>query len=134
MSTLEQIRHAVEVLDYSNLALLHCKSIYPCPLDQVNLKAIQTLKTVFPYPVGYSGHELGIWASLAAVALGSIIVERHVTLNRQMWGTDQAVSLEPDELSQMIQAIRAIEVAMGTGEIRILSNEIPALEKLRRFT
>jgi N-acetylneuraminate synthase len=134
MSTLEQIRHAVEVLDYSNLTLLHCKSIYPCPLEQVNLKVIQTLKTVFPYPVGYSGHELGIWASLAAVALGSAMVERHVTLSRQMWGTDQAVSLEPDELYQMVQAIRAVETAMGTGEITILPNEMAALEKLRRFT
>jgi len=134
MSTLEQIRHAVEVLDSSNLILLHCKSIYPCPLELVNLNAIQTLKTGFPYPVGYSGHESGIWVSLAAVALGSIMVERHITLSRQMWGTDQAVSLEPDELSQMVQTIRAVETAMGTGEITILPSEMPTLEKLRRST
>ncbi len=95
MSTMEQIRHAVDILGKDNLILLHCVSTYPAKISELNLMTILTLQKVFPeIPIGYSGHEVGLAPSLMAVVLGAVMVERHITLDRAMWGSDQAASLE----------------------------------------
>jgi N-acetylneuraminate synthase len=132
MSNLEQVAKAVEILGTDKLILLHCTSAYPCPPSALNLRAIQTLKEKFGCAVGYSGHEDGVLPSVASRMLGSVMIERHITLDRKMWGTDQPVSLEPDQLEEMVQNIRSIEVALGDGKIGIHDCELPALQKLRR--
>lgn len=133
MSALDQVSSAVELLGPDNLILLHCTSAYPCPPSALNLRAIETLRNTFGCAAGYSGHEDGILLTVASRMLGSVMIERHVTLDRQMWGTDQSISLEPDQLEEMVQGIRSIEVALGSGEIGIRDCELPALKKLRRF-
>ncbi len=133
MSTLEEIETAVEVLGKDNLLLAHATSAYPCAPEELNLRMIQTLRRHFPgVPVGYSGHETGLQATLAAVSLGAVFVERHITLDRAMWGSDQAASLEPVGLDRLVRDIRVIEVAMGDGVKRVYDSEIPVREKLRR--
>lgn len=133
MSTMEQIRHAVRVLDTDDLILLHCTSTYPSKPEELNLRAIQTLTREFPHhPIGYSGHEVGLQTSVAAVALGACLVERHITLDRAMWGSDQAASVEPQGFQRMIRDIRAVESAMGDGVKRVYEGERPIIEKLRR--
>ena len=134
MSTLEQIDHAVDVLGADNLILLHCVSTYPAYNNELNLRAIQTLKDRYHVPVGYSGHELGIASTVAAVALGACVVERHITLDRTMWGSDQSASLEPDELKELVRDIRFVESALGDGVKRVMEREVPVMEKLRRAT
>jgi N-acetylneuraminate synthase len=133
MSALDQVSRAIELLGPDNLILLHCTSAYPCPPSALNLRAIETLRNTFGCAAGYSGHEDGILPTVASRMLGSVMIERHVTLDRQMWGTDQSISLESDQLEEMVQSIRAIEVALGSGEIGIRDCELPALKKLRRF-
>jgi N-acetylneuraminate synthase len=132
MSTLAEIDHAVEVLGTGNLGLLHCTSTYPTASGEINLRAIETLRRRYGVPVGFSGHEAGTAATLAAVALGACVIERHVTLDRKLWGSDQAASLEPDELARMVADIRTIEQAMGDGIKCVYDSEIPIRDKLRR--
>jgi len=133
MSTMEQIDRAVAALDGSPLIVLHATSTYPLPADEANLRMIATLQRRYPgVPVGYSGHEPGLQISLAAVALGAVAVERHITLDRTMWGSDHAASLEPQGLQHLVRDIRVIEEAMGDGVKRIFPGELAPLAKLRR--
>jgi N-acetylneuraminate synthase len=132
MSTLEEIDHAVEVLGKDNLVILHACSTYPAYYEELNLQAIRTLAARYAVPVGYSGHESGLPSSVAAVALGACIVERHITTDRAMWGSDQAASLEPNGITKLVSYIRVTERAMGDGVKRVLEREQPILKKLRR--
>jgi N-acetylneuraminate synthase len=132
MSTLEQIDHAVDVLGKEDLVLLHCCSAYPSKYADLNLRAIPILRERYGVPIGYSGHETGIASSVAAVVLGACIVERHVTLDRSMWGSDQAASLEPNGIMRVVRDIRLVEEALGDGEKSVLPSEVPVMEKLRR--
>lgn len=132
MSTLEEIYQAVEVLGRRDLILLHSCSTYPATYDELNLRVIPILEKQFGVPVGYSGHETGIPSSVAAVALGACVIERHITLERSMWGSDQAASLGPSGLQQMVRDIRLVEMSMGDGVKRVLEREVPVMEKLRR--
>jgi N-acetylneuraminate synthase len=132
MSTMEELRHAAGVLGTLDLVLLHCTSTYPSRPEELNLRVIQTLQREFPCPVGYSGHEVGLQTSVAAVVLGACAVERHITLDRAMWGSDQAASIEPQGLERLVRDIRVIEKAMGDGCKRVYDSELPVLAKLRR--
>lgn len=132
MSTLEQVDHAVEILGKKDLILLHCTSTYPAKLEELNLKAILALKERYDVPIGYSGHEVGLYTSLAAAVFGACFIERHITLDRAMWGSDQAASVEPQGFVRLIKDIRAVEIAMGDGIKRVYDSERPILQKLRR--
>ena len=133
MSTQEEIESAVDVVGRDNLLIAHSTSAYPCDIDELNLKMIQTLKELYPNnPIGYSGHETGISTTIATVALGSTFIERHFTLNRAMWGTDQAASVEPEGMRRMIRDIGHIGVAMGDGIKKVYESELPILRKLRK--
>jgi N-acetylneuraminate synthase len=132
MSTLDQIDHAVEVLGKEDLILLHCCSAYPSQYADLNLKAIPTLRKRYGVPIGYSGHETGIASTVAAVVLGASVVERHLTLDRAMWGSDQAASLEPNGIMRVVRDIRLVETAMGDGVKSVLPSEVPVMQKLRR--
>ena len=133
MSTPEQIRHAVEVLGSGNTVLLHATSTYPAPPEELNLRMIDTLMADYPnVPVGYSGHETGLQTTIAAVARGAVMVERHITLDRAMWGSDQAASVEPAGLARLVRDVRGIEQALGDGVKRVYPGELAAMRKLRR--
>lgn len=133
MSTLDQIDRAVEALGTERLVVLHATSTYPLPPEEANLRMIGTLAERYPgVPIGYSGHEPGLQISLAAVALGAAAVERHITLDRTMWGSDHAASLEPHGLRTLTRDIRIIETALGDGVKRIQPGELAPLSKLRR--
>jgi N-acetylneuraminate synthase len=132
MSTVEEIDHAVGVLGSEDLILLHATSTYPSALDELNLRTINTLRDRYGVPVGYSGHEVGLASSVAAVALGACVVERHLTLDRAMWGSDQAASVEPHGFARLVRDIRAVETALGDGVKRVYDSELPVREKLRR--
>lgn len=132
MSTMAQIDHAVEVLGSNDLIILHATSTYPAQYDELNLRVIPVLAKRFGVPVGYSGHETGIASSVAAVVLGASMVERHLTLDRAMWGSDQAASLEPNGMQRLLRDIRLIETSLGDGEKRVYDREVPIMEKLRR--
>ena len=133
MSTMEQIEKAVEALGEDDLIILHCISTYPMEDHEANLSVIKTLQDKFPnIPIGYSGHEKGISLSVSAVVLGACMVERHITLDRTAWGSDQAASIEPRGLEMLVRDIRKFEVARGDGVKRVLESEIPIIEKLRR--
>ena len=132
MSTMAQVDHAVDVLGKDELIILHATSTYPASYNELNLKVIPALAQRFKVPVGYSGHETGIASSIAAVALGASMVERHLTLDRAMWGTDQAASLEPNGMHRLLRDIRLVETAFGDGQKRLLDREVPIMEKLRR--
>ncbi|MCW2803153.1 MAG: N-acetylneuraminate synthase [Propionibacteriaceae bacterium] len=133
MSTPKQIRHAVEVLGSDNIIMCHATSTYPAPPVQLNLRMIHTLQSEFPnVPVGYSGHETGLQTTLAAVALGAVFVERHITLDRAMWGSDQAASVEPYGLHRLVRDIRIISEALGDGVKKVYDGERAAMKKLRR--
>jgi N-acetylneuraminate synthase len=135
MSTMRQIRHAVEVLGSDSVILCHATSTYPAPIDELNLKMITTLQCEFPnVPIGYSGHETGLQTTLAAVAIGAVFVERHITLDRSMWGSDQAASVEPPGLVRLVRDVRVISEAMGDGIKRIYDGERAAMKKLRRVS
>ncbi len=133
MSTMEEIRHAVSLLDRDRLVICHATSTYPCKPEELNLRMIGTLGHEFGVPVGYSGHETGLQATLAAVTLGAVMVERHITLDRSMWGSDQAASVEPGGLERLVRDIRVIETALGDGVKRVYDSELPAKARLRRF-
>ncbi|HEY0240560.1 MAG TPA: N-acetylneuraminate synthase family protein [Friedmanniella sp.] len=133
MSTMVQIRHAVEVLGSENIVLCHATSTYPAPARELNLRMIDTLQAEFPnVPIGYSGHETGLQTTLAAVAMGAVFVERHITLDRTLWGSDQAASVEPGGLVRLVRDIRVISEAMGDGVKRVYDGERAAMKKLRR--
>ena len=132
MSTIEEIDHAMEVLGRDNLILMHTTSTYPAAYNELNLRAIPTLKERYCVPVGYSGHETGIPTSVAAVVVGSCCVERHITMDRAMWGSDQAASLEPNGITRLVRDIRLVEQSMGDGVKRVFEREYPIIQKLRR--
>jgi N-acetylneuraminate synthase len=132
MSTMDEIRAAVNVIGEDNLVIVHSTSAYPCPTSELNLRMIETLKNEFRAPVGYSGHEVGLPTTVAAVALGACYVERHVTLDRAMWGSDQAASIEPGGLTRLVKYVRVVEEARGDGLKRVYDSELPIKTRLRR--
>ncbi len=133
MSTIEEIDRALNALGTERVVLLHATSTYPMEPEEANLKTIATLRDRYPgIPVGYSGHERGLQISLAAVALGAVAVERHVTLDRTMWGSDHAASLEPAGLEHLVRDIRIVEQALGDGVKRVFPGELAPMAKLRR--
>ena len=133
MSSMEEIETAVEMMGTENILLAQSTSTYPCSLDELNLKVIQTFKEIYPeVPIGYSGHETGLAPTLAAVALGAAFVERHITLDRAMWGTDQAASVELVGLNRLVKDIRDIEKALGDGIKKVYESEYGNISKLRR--
>jgi N-acetylneuraminate synthase len=132
MSTLEEIDHALNVLGKQDLILLHATSTYPSSYEELNLRAIPELAARYGIPIGYSGHETGIPSSVCAVALGACMVERHITMDRAMWGSDQPASLEPNGISRLLRDIRLWERAKGDGIKRVFESEIPVIRKLRR--
>ncbi|CUS05231.2 N-acetylneuraminate synthase [Candidatus Promineifilum breve] len=134
MSDMRQIQAAVAVAGPDNLLLAHATSSYPCPPEELNLRMIPTLKALYPtIPIGYSGHEVGLAPTWAAVALGATFVERHITLDRAMWGSDQAASVEVMGFHNLVRNIRDIEQALGDGVKRIYPSELPVMKKLRRI-
>lgn len=133
MSTIEQIDRALETLGTDRVVLMHATSTYPMEPEEANLRVITTLRDRYPgVPIGYSGHERGLQISLAAIALGAVAVERHITLDRTMWGSDHAASLEPTGLSHLVRDIRVIETALGDGVKRVFPGEQAPMAKLRR--
>lgn len=132
MSTQEEIDHAVDVLGKKDLIILHATSTYPSNYDELNLRLIPELRRRYGVPVGYSGHETGIPSSSAAVALGACMVERHVTLERSMWGSDQAASLGPSGITRLVRDVRLVEMSLGSAVKRVLEREKPIIKKLRR--
>jgi N-acetylneuraminate synthase len=132
MSSFEEIDHAVALLSRENLLLLHCTSTYPSQLEELNLSVIPTVQQRYGVPVGYSGHEVGLVTTVVAVALGACAIERHITLDRSMWGSDQAASVEPHGFAKLAKDIRAIESALGDGVKRVYDSEMPIKQKLRR--
>ena len=133
MSTPRQIRHAVEVLGSDNIVLCHATSTYPAKPAELNLRMIHTLQSDFPnVPIGYSGHETGLQTTVAAVALGAVFVERHITLDRAMWGSDQAASVEPPGLQRLVRDIRTVSESLGDGVKQVYPGELAAMKKLRR--
>ena len=131
MSSMEQIRHAVSSLDNRNLLIAHSTSSYPCKPQELNLRMIEKLKGEFKVPIGYSGHEVGLQTTCAALALGACFIERHITLDRAMWGSDQAASVEPSGLIRLIRDIRIIEQALGDGVKVVYESEKPLIARLR---
>jgi len=132
MSTMEQIRAAVKVVETENLVITHCTSTYPCEPEELNLRMIQTLREEFPCPVGYSGHEVGLVPPQVAVALGACMIERHLTLDRAMWGSDQAASVEPSGFERLVKYVRTAEASLGDGVKHVYDSELSSLKKLRR--
>ena len=132
MSTMEEIDQAVEIVGTDNLVLMHATSTYPLDPAEANLRMINTLRERFGVPVGYSGHETGLQISLAAVGLGAVALERHITLDRAMWGTDHGASLEPTGLTRLVRDVRVIESALGDGVKRVYESEEGPRAKLRR--
>jgi N-acetylneuraminate synthase len=135
MSTMQQIDTAVDSLGTDNLVILHATSTYPLPPEEANIRMIPTLRAAYPgIPIGYSGHERGLQISLAAIALGATAVERHITLDRAMWGSDHAASLEPTGFEHLVRDIRVIEQAMGDGVKQVFPGELAPMAKLRRVS
>ncbi|HSW53672.1 MAG TPA: N-acetylneuraminate synthase family protein [Ignavibacteriaceae bacterium] len=133
MSTMEEIEEAEKIFEGKNILIAHATSSYPCPNEELNLKMITTLREKYPeIPIGYSGHETGLAPTWAAVSLGASFVERHITLDRAMWGSDQAASVEPNGFNRLVRNIRDIEIALGDGIKRVYPSEMSARTKLRR--
>ncbi len=133
MSTMAQIHNAVQAVGDEKLVILHCTSTYPCEPEELNLKMVETLRNEFPKtPVGYSGHEVGLVPSAIAVALGACVVERHLTLDRAMWGSDQAASVEPGGFERLVKYIRVAEESLGDGVKKVYESEKPSMLRLRR--
>ena len=134
MSTQKEVDAAIDLLDGNEIAVLHCVSTYPTPPEELNLNVIKTFQNQYPnLIIGYSGHETGLSTTYAAVALGAKIIERHITLDRSMWGTDHSASVEPQGLKSLVSNIRDIESSMGNGIKEVTKGEIPIREKLRRI-
>jgi N-acetylneuraminate synthase len=133
MSTMEQIRQGVKIAGEDNLVLMHCTSTYPCEPEELNLRMVESLRREFPtIPIGYSGHEVGLVPSSVAVALGACMVERHLTLDRAMWGSDQAASVEPGGFERLVKYIRVSEAALGDGIKKVYTSELGSMKRLRR--
>ena len=132
MSTLEQIDHAVEILGSQDLILLHACSTYPAYYEELNLRVIPILRKRYGVPIGYSGHETGLASTIAATVLGACCIERHITMDRSMWGSDHAASLEPNGISRIVRDLRLVEQSMGDGVKRVYEREQPIIKKLRR--
>lgn len=134
MSSIQEIEQGVEAAGLENLMIAHSTSAYPCPLEQLNLNMINTLAAKYPNtPIGYSGHETGLATTLAAVTLGATFIERHFTLDRAMWGSDQAASVEPTGMRKLVKDIRNIEKALGNGVKEVYESELSPRSKLRRI-
>jgi len=134
MSTMTEIESAINLVGEKRLLLAHSTSSYPCALEELNLRMIYTLRTKFPRAIiGYSGHESGVLPSLIAVSIGAHFVERHITLDKKMWGTDQSASLEINELDTLVQEIRKVPVMLGDGIKKVYDSERKVMEKLRPF-
>jgi N-acetylneuraminate synthase len=133
MSTLEETDRAVELMRQENaeFAILHCNSAYPAPIEDLNLSCIQTLKNRYECEVGYSGHEFRLGTTVASIYLGATILERHITLDRSMWGSDHLSSVEPQGLIKLISGVRELEKAFGDGVKRVTEGELPSRKKLR---
>jgi len=132
MSTMDEIRAGVNVLDRERLIITHATSTYPCDPEELNLRMIPALAAEFGVPVGYSGHEVGLIPSVVAVSLGACLVERHITLDRAMWGSDQAASVEPGGFERLVKYIRVTEQSLGDGVKQVYDSELSSLKKLRR--
>ncbi len=132
MSSFDQIKFAISQIGTENLIITHTTSAYPCDPEELNLKMIQTLQNEFDCPIGYSGHEVGLVPSAVAVALGACLVERHITLDRAMWGSDQAASVEPQGMEKLVKYIRVTEKSLGDGIKKVYDSEKSSLQKLRR--
>lgn len=132
MSSMEEIRHAVDVLGDDNLVLYQCTSTYPSNHSEINLRVIEEFRKEFNCPIGYSGHEKGLLPSILSVQLGASSVERHITIDRTLWGSDQAASLEPEGLRRMVRDIREVKKLLGDGKKVVYDTEIPVREKLRK--
>jgi N-acetylneuraminate synthase len=132
MSTMEQIKESANLLEMDNLVITHATSTYPCEPDELNLRMIQTLRDTFPCPIGYSGHEVGLIPSVVAVSMGACMVERHITLDRAMWGSDQAASVEPAGFERLVRYIRVTEQSLGDGVKKVYDSELPSMRRLRR--
>jgi N-acetylneuraminate synthase len=135
MSTMNQITEATDKFGTDNLMIAHSTSAYPCPPQELNLRMIETLAGLYPEtPIGYSGHETGLATTVAAVAMGACFVERHFTLDRAMWGSDHAASVEPQGMQKLVRDIRDIELSLGDGIKRVYDSEMGAMKRLRRAT
>jgi N-acetylneuraminate synthase len=133
MSTMEQIHKGVNAVGEDNLVIMHCTSTYPCEPEELNLRMIETLRREFPNnPIGYSGHEVGLVPSAVAIALGATSIERHITLDRAMWGSDQAASVEPGGFERLVKYIRVTEASLGDGVKKVYESEKGSMKKLRR--
>jgi N-acetylneuraminate synthase len=132
MSTMQEIEKAVETLDTVNLLIAHSTSAYPCEPKELNLKMIPVLQEKFGVPVGYSGHETGLQTTVAATVLGACFVERHVTLDRSMWGSDQSASVEPQGMQKLVRDIRIVEQALGDGIKKVYDSELKPKMRLRK--
>ena len=133
MSTMEQIKKGIEVAGEKDLVMMHCTSTYPCEPEELNLKMVETLRREFPnLPIGYSGHEVGLVPTAIAIAFGACVVERHLTLDRAMWGSDQAASVEPAGFERLVKYIRVAEASLGDGVKRVYESEKGSMKKLRR--
>lgn len=133
MSTMEQIEAAVETLGTDRIIITHSTSTYPCHPSELNLRMINTFREKFSVPIGYSGHEVGLVTTVVAVALGACLVERHITLDRSMWGSDQAASIEPEGFARLVKYIRVTEQALGNGVKEVYASELPVMRRLRRI-
>jgi N-acetylneuraminate synthase len=133
MSTMDEIFFAIDEIGTENIMIAHSTSAYPCPVEQLNLRMIQELQKLFPQvPIGYSGHETGLSTTVAAVTLGARFIERHFTIDRAMWGSDQAASVEPIGMAKLVRDIRDVEGALGDGVKKVYDSEIGQRQKLRR--
>jgi len=135
MSTMQEITDGVNFIGLKNLLIAHSTSAYPCDPKELNLLMINTLQGMYPHtPIGYSGHETGLATTLAAIVLGATFVERHFTLDRAWWGSDQAASVEPQGMTRLVKDIRDIEFALGDGVKKVYDSELSARKRLRRAT
>jgi len=133
MSTMEQVKQGIEVAGEKDLLMMHCTSTYPCEPEELNLRMIETLRSEFPnLPIGYSGHEVGLVPTAVAVAFGACMVERHLTLDRAMWGSDQAASVEPAGFERLVKYVRVTEASLGDGVKKVYESEMGSMKKLRR--
>lgn len=133
MSTMQQVKKGIEIAGSDHLVMMHCTSTYPCEPEELNLNMIKTLREMFPaIPIGYSGHEVGLVPTAVAVAFGACMVERHLTLDRAMWGSDQAASVEPAGFERLVKYIRVTEASLGDGVKRVYDSELGSMKKLRR--
>lgn len=132
MSSMEQIEHAIKILGTDNLVIYHCTSTYPSEINELNLRVIESFREKFDCPIGFSGHEKGVTPSVLAVVVGANSIERHITSDRTLWGSDHAASLEPNGLFRMVRDIRQAPIVLGDGVKKVYNSELPIIKKLRR--